>query len=107
MRYQADYESLQQHAVPEWFHNAKRGIFVHWGLFSVPGWAPTTGDLGDVVDREGWEGWFAKNPYAEWYLNSIKIPGSPSHQYHVETYGEHFDYADFAPVFNQAVAQWD
>lgn len=76
-------------------------------MFSVPGWAPLTGELTKVVAKEGWAGWFAKNPYAEWYLNSIKIRGSPSHQHHVKTYGENFSYDDFVPVFNEASRNWD
>jgi len=39
MQYQPNYESVSQHAVPEWYHNAKLGIFIHWGLYSVPAWA--------------------------------------------------------------------
>ena len=49
--------SVRTHTVPNWFHDAKLGIFAHWGLYSVPGWAA----------------WFGRNPYAEWYLNSIRI----------------------------------
>jgi hypothetical protein len=40
-RYQPDWTSLNQHAVPKWFEDAKLGIFIHYGLYSVPGWAPT------------------------------------------------------------------
>lgn len=90
-----------------WFHDAKLGIFIHWGLYSVPGWAPPSGEFKKVIAREGWQGWFARNPYAEWYLNSIRIEGSPSHRHHVETYGEDFSYDDFVPLFNRAVEGWD
>jgi alpha-L-fucosidase len=107
MPYEPTWESVRQHPVPDWFHNAKLGIFIHWGLYSVPAWAPLTGELGKVVEEQGWGAWFARNPYAEWYLNSIRVPGSVSRQYHVETYGESFAYDDFVPVFNEAVEQWD
>ncbi len=40
MQYEPTWESVGQHPVPAWFHDAKLGIFVHWGLYSVPGWAP-------------------------------------------------------------------
>ncbi len=99
--------SFSRRPVPAWFHDAKLGIFVHWGLYSVPAWAPTSGELGEVVAREGWAGWFARNPYAEWYMNSIRIPGSPSHAYHVDHYGPNFSYEDFVPLFNRASARWD
>jgi alpha-L-fucosidase len=54
-----------------------------------------------------WDVWFTRNPYAEWYLNTIRIEGSPSHQHHVETYGEDFSYFHFASRFNEAVLKWD
>ena len=33
--------SLKQHETPNWWKDAKLGIFIHWGLYSVPGFAPT------------------------------------------------------------------
>jgi alpha-L-fucosidase len=105
MTYAPTKESVQTHTVPDWFHDAKLGIFIHWGLYSIPGWAPTTGPLHDVVAAQGWQGWFGRNPYAEWYANSIKIPGSPSAEYHAEHYG--FPYEEFAPRFNNLVSGWD
>lgn len=107
MQYEPTLESLREHSVPDWFHDAKLGIFVHWGPYSVPGWAPLTGEFKKVVAKEGWASWFAKNPYAEWYLNSIRIEGSPSYQYHTKTYGEGFSYDDFVPLFNEAIKKWD
>ena len=38
--FRADWESLQKYEVPEWYKDAKFGIFIHWGVFSVPAWAP-------------------------------------------------------------------
>lgn len=107
MTYQPTYESVSQHPVPDWFNNAKLGIFVHWGLYSVPAFAPTGAELGETLKSGGWAAWFARNPYAEWYMNSYQIPGSPSQQYHHESYGADFDYARFAPLFNQATTKWD
>ncbi|MEM2946124.1 MAG: alpha-L-fucosidase [Thermoproteota archaeon] len=86
MAYKPDLKSIRSHNVLEWFHNAKIGIIVHWGLYSVPGWAPTTGELTQVAAEKGWEYWFTHNPYAEWYFNSVRIGGSPSYHYHVKTY---------------------
>jgi alpha-L-fucosidase len=107
VRYEPTLESVQRHAVPGWFHDAKLGIFIHWGLYSVPAWAPLSGELGKVIAEGGWDRWFAENPYAEWYMNSIRIDGSPSQRHHVETYGPGFDYRDFVPMFNQATQEWD
>jgi alpha-L-fucosidase len=95
--------SLRAHQIPSWFQNAKLGIFIHWGLYSVPAWAPPTGELGKV----NWNEWFTNNPYAEWYLNTLRIEGSPTYKHHIETYGANFDYYDFAKTFNENTAQWD
>ena len=107
MHYDPTRESVSQHPVPDWYHDAKLGIFVHWGLYSVPGWAPVTGEYKKVIARQGWASWFAGNPYAEWYLNSIRIEGSPSHREHVDQYGEDFPYDSFVPLFNSAIERWN
>ena len=107
MTFEPTSESIRGHVVPDWFHDAKLGIFIHWGLYSVPAWAPLTGELGKVIAEQGWARWFAHNPYAEWYMNSMQIEGSPTHQHHVETYGADFAYTDFIPTFNEATARWD
>lgn len=106
MRYDPTYQSIKQHAPPPWFNDAKLGIFIHWGLFSVPGWAPTTGDLNNVVATQGWAAWFRHNPYAEWYLNSLKFEDGPTRQFHTQTYGADFSYDQFVPLFNTAVRSW-
>jgi alpha-L-fucosidase len=103
MSYKPTLESIRSHQVPDWFHHAKLGIFIHWGLYSVPAWAPLAGgfDLGQAIEQGEWAKWFAHNPYAEWYLNSIRIKGSSSYQYHLESYGQHFSYFDFVPIFKE------
>lgn len=107
MPYEPTPESVRQHPVPDWFHDAKLGIFVHWGLYSVPAWAPLTGELDKVVSERGWEHWFAHNPYAEWYANSMKIEGSPTRQHHARAYGADFPYHAFAATFNGGLARWN
>ena len=47
-RYNDSWESLDSRPLPEWFDDAKFGIFIHWGLYSVPAWSPV-------------------GEYAEWY----------------------------------------
>jgi alpha-L-fucosidase len=105
-RYEPTAESVRSHVVPDWFHDSKLGIFVHWGLYSVPAWAPTTGPLHEVIAREGWRGWFARNPYAEWYMNSLRLAGSPTAEYHAQQYGD-MPYAGFAREFNDGARAWD
>ncbi len=105
--YHPTLRSLRRHPLPPWLAGAKLGIFVHWGLYSVPAWAPVVGNFQEIVARKGWAYWFAHNPYAEWYGNSIRIEGSPTHRHHVATYGADFTYEQFAPLFDQAAARMD
>jgi len=107
MESKATLESIRQHPMPSWFEGAKLGIFIHWGPYSVPGWAPVTGELNRVIAREGWPFWFAHNPYAEWYLNSMMIPGSPTYDYHQKRYGPNYSYARFVAGFEEATKRWN
>ncbi len=107
MIYQPTYESVSNHPVPAWFHDAKLGIFIHWGLYSVPAYAPNSGELGEILASGEWAKWFANNPYAEWYMNSYQIDGSPTQEYHREKYGADFAYKDFVPHFNAAIKAWN
>ena len=86
--YEPTLESLRAHPVPPWFADAKFGIFIHWGVFSIPAWAPTTGGMFDQPDP------FRNTPYTEWYLNSLALDGSPVQAHHRETYGEGYSYDD-------------
>ena len=107
MSYKATYESIKQHPVPQWFHDGKLGIFIHWGLYSVPGYAPPGADIDKQVAEKGWEAMFTNNPYAEWYLNTYRVGDTATRRYHQQKYGPHFCYDDFAPMFNQAVERWN
>ncbi|MDO4434828.1 MAG: alpha-L-fucosidase [Cardiobacteriaceae bacterium] len=92
--YASTWESIKTHTLPEWFEDYKLGIFIHWGIYSVPAFAPKTWELGEVpVD----ETWFCNNPYAEWYFNSINVKKGATYEHHVKTYGENFQYQDFIP----------
>ncbi|WP_329347359.1 alpha-L-fucosidase [Streptomyces sp. NBC_01261] len=73
--------SLAGHQAPYWFQGAKFGIFIHWGVYSVPAWAP--------VGQQ----------YAEWYWDQMQDPNNPTYAYHRDTYGEDFAYDDFIPRF--------
>ena len=97
-------EALKSRQRPEWYDNAKLGIFIHWGVFSVPAWAPFGEDYQKLIKKKGYKYQLAHNPYAEWYPNTMKIKGSPSHRHHVETYGENFSYYDFIPKFAETSA---
>ena len=108
MQFKATKNSVSQHEVPEWFHDAKLGIFIHWGLYSVPAFAVVTEkNFAEIVETEGPDAQFKANPYAEWYLNSLRIEGTETVRYHRETYGLDFSYDDFKDDFNKQVEQWD
>lgn len=101
-KYEPTLESLNKHPLPQWYAGAKLGIFIHWGLYSVPGWAPITHPDHDFGSTD----YIKYNPYAEWYLNVMRIPGSPTQQYHREHYGD-MSYYGFADTFNRESKKWD
>ena len=83
----ASWDSLMQYEIPQWYEDAKFGIFIHWGLYSVPAF---------------------KN---EWYARHMYLEGTPEFEYHLKTYGAHaeFGYKDFIPQFTAEKfdpAQW-
>jgi alpha-L-fucosidase len=101
--YQPTIASLDRHPLPQWYAGAKLGIFIHYGLYSVPGWAPLSHPNHDFSNTN----YIVNNPYAEWYLNVMRIPGSPTQAYHREHYGANFGYYDFAPIFNRESKKWN
>ena len=89
-KYESHWTSIDTRETPEWFVDAKFGIFVHWGLYSVPAWGPTDGS---VYEK-----------YAEWYWMRLNEPDSSAGKkfidFHNETYGEKSKYQDFVSGFN-------
>lgn len=104
--------SLEQHRLPAWYDDAKLGIFIHWGLYSVPAWAPTSGELLAETTAQINQGklpvnrWFYENAYAEWYLNSLRLKDSSTYKHHAEKYGADFDYYRFADDFDKGIQNW-
>lgn len=109
MRYEPTLKSVNAHPIPKWYDDAKFGIFIHWGLFSVPAWAKAEGksltDLGE--SEEGFAASMKNQPYAEWYLNTSRIDGSATQRHHKEVYGENFSYFDFEKEFERASSNVD
>jgi alpha-L-fucosidase len=105
MRYQPNLQSVKTHSLPGWYNDAKFGIFIHWGLYSIPAFAPPTQDFAEKLFQG--EVAFSASPYAEWYQNSLRLKGSATAQYHVQTYGAEFHYEQFAPLFNAQIQKWD
>jgi alpha-L-fucosidase len=101
-KYEPTLESLDHHPLPQWYAGAKLGIFIHWGLYSVPGWAPINHPDHDFSSDD----YIRYNPYAEWYLNVLRIPNSPTAEYHKQHFGN-LGYYDFAPMFNLQARKWN
>lgn len=101
-------DRIPGHRAPPWFEDAKLGIFIHWGLFSVPAWAPVLPAGQTMLDllRQRPAELGARLPYAEWYANALRIPDSPTARHHRETHGD-VPYDAFRPLFEDAVAGWD
>jgi alpha-L-fucosidase len=91
-RFEPTWDSLDRRPTPEWWTDARFGIFIHWGIYAVPAFAP-------------------KGEYAEWYWERIGRPGNADPQsqdaairretraFHERVYGAGFPYHDFAPMF--------
>ncbi len=67
--YQPNWTSLDQRATPQWFKDAKFGIFIHWGVYSVPGFS-------------------SKGQYAEWYQNGLNGHDSARIAFHKKKFGD-------------------
>jgi alpha-L-fucosidase len=77
--YQPSWNSLKQHSTPQWFKDAKFGIYTHWGVYSVP----------------------AHGPNATWYPYNMYRQGTDQYNFHEKTFGHpsKFGYKDFIPMF--------
>ena len=75
--FEPTWDSLERYQVPEWYLDAKFGIFIHWGVYSVPAFSN------------------------EWYARNMYVQGTREFEHHVATYGPHteFGYKDFIPEF--------
>ena len=62
-KYEATWESIKNYSVPEWYQDAKFGIFIHWGVYSVPAFAN------------------------EWYPRNMYIRGTPEYEHHIYDMG--------------------
>lgn len=99
-RYEPTWESVGAHPLPQWYDDAKLGVFLHWGLYSVPGWAPQVPDIQEMLHEHGPRAMLRDNPYAEWYLNSMRVPNSATQRHHQETYGAGTPYDAFRDPFD-------
>lgn len=77
LRFQATWESLNNYKVPDWVQDAKFGVFIHWGIYSVPAFGN------------------------EWYPRNMYRKDTKEYQHHINTYGppDQFGYKEFIPLF--------
>ena len=84
-QYEAAWESLDARPVPAWWQDAKLGIFIHWGAYAVPAYAPTS--AGIVYDC-----------YAEWYDGRLQQGNANFTNHNQQVYGGQ-PYGNFAGAF--------
>ena len=99
------FEAFQGRACPDWFATPQMGIFIHWGLYSVPAWAPRGRALNELLAQD-YDNVCTLQPYAEWYANAIRVPGSPSAAHHKAQWGD-APYANFRDAFDTASQAFD
>ncbi len=107
MMFEPSWESVAAHPLPDWYDDAKLGIFLHWGLYSVPGWGPQVPDIQQLLRAKGPAEMLRYNPYAEWYLNSSRLKGSPTWLHQRDVYGASATYDDFITPFDEGAAEAD
>ncbi len=78
--FRPEWSSLRGCEVPRWYADAKFGIFIHWGVYSVPAFGN------------------------EWYARNMYVQGRPEHEHHRTVHGPHseFGYKDFVERFDAA-----
>lgn len=79
-KFAATWDSLSQYSIPQWYRDAKFGVFLHWGVYSVPAYS------------------------SEWYPRDMYVRQSPVFKWHQEHWGPQsmFGYKDFIPLFTAA-----
>jgi alpha-L-fucosidase len=93
--FQPNWASLNTRKMPEWFHQDKFGIFIHWGVYAVPAYAPVIPNSGDS--------------YAEWYWRKLYEKQKDFVAFHDKNYGPDFQYPQFEKSFKAEMfdpAQW-
>jgi alpha-L-fucosidase len=84
-QYQPNWESLNKRGIPGWFKQDKFGIFIHWGVYAVPSYAP-------VIENSG-------DSYAEWYWYRVNEGNKDFKAFHDKNYGSNFLYPQFESQF--------
>jgi len=84
-RYDPTWSSINSRPVPQWYNDVKFGIFITWGIYSVPAWSPV-------------------GVYSEWYWYNLEQDKHQGHgpymDFHYKTYGKDFKYQDFLGLWH-------
>ena len=99
------FDDFTSRPCPAWFADAGFGIFIHWGIFSVPAFAPRGQAIHELM-HDHYDDMNAYLPYAEWYENALRLPGSATALHHKAKYGER-PYASFREDFDAAARHFD
>jgi alpha-L-fucosidase len=101
----ADFSAFKGRACPEWYAEPQFGVFIHWGIFSLPAFAPAGRSITALFETD-YDTAFVDGPYAEWYDNALRDPSSPTSAHHRQHYGD-APYADFRAPFEAAAQAFD
>lgn len=100
-----DFSDFIGRPCPGWFAQPQMGIFIHWGIFAVPAWAPRGKSLHWLMHHD-FENASVLSAYAEWYQNAMACPESPTAAHHAVVYGDR-PYIDFRAAFDRASESFD
>lgn len=101
----ADFSAFAGRACPQWYARPQLGIFIHWGIFAVPAYAPPGTAITSLLHSDYDEA-FVHVPYAEWYENALRFPHSQTAQRHARLWPGRA-YRDFRADFDTAAAAFD
>jgi alpha-L-fucosidase len=99
-------DALNQREIPPWFDESKFGIFIHWGPYAIPAFAPIEGTINDALVNH-FDDFTLHTPYVEWYWNALQFEDSATYAYHAANYGSDYSYDNFGSIFRQEVQDWD
>lgn len=97
--------SYMGRACPDWYAKPQLGIFIHWGIFAVPAYAPGGVSIADLFKTD-YDNAMAISPYAEWYWNAMRVAGSPTAERHARVHGGR-PYESFREDFEAAAEAFD
>ena len=99
------FESFKDRPCPDWFQSAGFGIFIHWGMYAIPAFAPRGRAIHELM-RENFHDMNKYLPYAEWYENALRLDGSATQAYHRAKFGN-APYSDFRRSFDEEARTFD